>query len=96
DEKKVSGLLDSPATEKIYNLFQYLNRGTSAIGGSLLLVGRGDFDNQYTQVGGITTLISVYIEFFSSIAKEKLFNVEERKKELDDLKKDTENLCSSY
>ena len=72
---KINGLLGTTLAENLYTGVQYLNRVASVVNGILLLTEKFD-----TNQGGIFTIVSSGVELTLSYSKDKLFNVEEKKK----------------
>jgi hypothetical protein len=87
---KINEILSISLTEEFYTGVQYLNRVVSVANGVLLLT-----ENLDTQQGGTFTIVSSGVELILSYSKDKLFNVEEKKKTVTEFVKDTENFHHS-
>jgi len=95
-KEKVIRLVNISAIEDFYTVFQHLNRVISTVGASLYLAGQIANNEIYSQSGGITVIICLYIDCLTSYYKEKIFNPTERNKKWDKLLCNTEDLQDSY
>lgn len=91
NREKVVNLLGSSPALRIYTGAQYLNRAVSLTNGILLLTKSVD-----SQTGGIIVTVNTAFEFITSFSKDKIFEVEEERKNYSKLIEDSENLHNRY
>lgn len=73
---------------------QWTGRITSVVGGSLLLVGTQNNDNNYTTTGGVIAIVSPFIEVVTSQLEKNLY--EKNKNKWEEFVKDAENFWIIY
>lgn len=97
NQEKLDKLKDKQQLKKYQwaiSSFQWTGRVASVIGGSLLLVGTQNNDNNYTITGGIIAIVSPFVEVVTSQLEKSLY--EDNKRKWEEFTQATDKLWDTY